>query len=238
VTTGEKYNWNNKSNLTLGETATTAAKGNHTHNYAGSSSAGGAATSANKVNNSLTIKLNSGTTEGTDKFTFNGSEEKTLNITPNRIGAAASDHVHTIDGIMGTTINRFAVCSTEKNVAEKQVHITSGSFTLEVGARLTVKFDKLNIASNPTLKVDNLSAKNIFHKGAQITTGSNKNLLAGVVDFVYDGTQFHLVGNYINPDAASTTTAGLMPKLSDNANDFLNGKGVWVTVYNAEEATF
>lgn len=33
VTTGEKYTWNNKSNLTIGTTATTAAAGNHTHNY-------------------------------------------------------------------------------------------------------------------------------------------------------------------------------------------------------------
>ena len=31
VTTGEKYTWNNKSNLALGTSATTAAKGNHTH---------------------------------------------------------------------------------------------------------------------------------------------------------------------------------------------------------------
>lgn len=31
VTTGEKYTWNNKSNLTIGTTDTTAAAGNHTH---------------------------------------------------------------------------------------------------------------------------------------------------------------------------------------------------------------
>lgn len=31
VTTGEKYTWNNKSNLAIGTSATTAAAGNHTH---------------------------------------------------------------------------------------------------------------------------------------------------------------------------------------------------------------
>ena len=31
VTTGEKYTWNNKSNLAIGTTSTTAAAGNHTH---------------------------------------------------------------------------------------------------------------------------------------------------------------------------------------------------------------
>lgn len=68
------------------------AKADHTHLYAGSSSAGGAATSANKVNTNLIIKLNSGTTEGTNLFTFNGSAAKTVNITPSAIGAAASSH--------------------------------------------------------------------------------------------------------------------------------------------------
>lgn len=66
----------------------------HTHNYAGSSSAGGAATSANKVNSSLTVKFNGGTTEGTNLFTFNGSAAKSANITPAAIGAAASSHTH------------------------------------------------------------------------------------------------------------------------------------------------
>lgn len=70
------------------------ASSNHTHNYAGSSSAGGAATSANKVNSSLTVKLNGGTTEGTNMFTFNGSAAKAVNITPSAIGAAASSHTH------------------------------------------------------------------------------------------------------------------------------------------------
>lgn len=69
-----------------------AAASSHTHSYAGSSSAGGAATSANKVNTNLIIKLNSGTTEGTNLFTFNGSTAKTINITPSAIGAAASSH--------------------------------------------------------------------------------------------------------------------------------------------------
>lgn len=65
-------------------------------NYAGSSSAGGAATSANKVNKNLIVKLNGGATEGTNLFTFNGSAAKTINITPAGIGASASGHTHNI----------------------------------------------------------------------------------------------------------------------------------------------
>lgn len=52
--------------------------------------------SANKVKNNLIVKLNSGTTEGTNLFTFNGSAAKTINITPDKIGAMAIGV--TIDG--------------------------------------------------------------------------------------------------------------------------------------------
>ena len=47
----------------------------------------------------LVIKLNGGTEEGTNQFTFNGSAEKSVNVTPDNIGAAASDHDHTHDDI-------------------------------------------------------------------------------------------------------------------------------------------
>lgn len=97
------------THLTIGTGAGNAAAGNHTHNYAGSSSAGGAATSANKVNTNLAIKLNGGTTEGTNLFTFNGSAAKTVNITPGSIGAAASSHgTHVSYGGNGsaTTVSR------------------------------------------------------------------------------------------------------------------------------------
>lgn len=41
------------------------------------------------------VKLNGGTTEGTNQFTYNGTGAKTVNITPSGIGAANSSHNHT-----------------------------------------------------------------------------------------------------------------------------------------------
>ena len=48
---------------------------------------------------SVVIKLNGGTTEGTNMFTYDGSTAKSINITPAGIGAAASSHTHTIANI-------------------------------------------------------------------------------------------------------------------------------------------
>lgn len=61
----------------------TGAKVTGTTNYAGSSNAGGSATSAEKLNNSLTIKLN-----GTSQGAWDGSSAKTINITAASVGAA------------------------------------------------------------------------------------------------------------------------------------------------------
>jgi len=83
---------NSDGSKTLSEVLSGYSKSGHTHNYAGSSSAGGAATSANKVNSTMKIQLNGGTTEGTNQFTFDGSSAKTVNITPSSIGAAAASH--------------------------------------------------------------------------------------------------------------------------------------------------
>ena len=46
----------------------------------------------------LTVQFNGGTTEGTNKFTFNGGAAKTVNITPAGIGAATSGHTHNYAG--------------------------------------------------------------------------------------------------------------------------------------------
>lgn len=73
----------------------------HTHNYAGSSSSGGA---ANSVKTSMVIKLNGGTTEGTNMFTFNGATAKSVNITASAIGAASSSHNHSASNITSGTL--------------------------------------------------------------------------------------------------------------------------------------
>lgn len=157
---------------------------------------------ASKVANSLTF----------GSKTYNGSSAQT--ITASDLGALTAHQTIKQDGITGATVNRFGTCSTAAATAAKTVSITDGTFSLEAGARVSVKFSNANTADTPTLDVANKGAKNIFHKGAKITTGVNKALLAGVCDFIYDGTQWHLIGNYIDTNttysAATQSSAGLM----------------------------
>lgn len=205
---------------------------------------------------SLVVKLNSGTVEGTNMFTFNGGTAKTINITPSSIGAAAashgthvtfsttvpkangtaavgtattvsrSDHVHplqttvsgnagsatklatarTIDGVSfngGANIIHYGPCKTAAATAAKTVACTG--FTLEYGAMISVKFTVSNTAANPTLNVNGTGAKPIFYKGAAITAGylkANK-----IYTFVFEGTNFVLVGDVDTNTTYSTGTA-------------------------------
>ena len=59
VTTGEKYTWNNKSNLAIGTTASTAAAGNHTHTTSLATDSG---TSTVNMAANTTYKLTAGGT--------------------------------------------------------------------------------------------------------------------------------------------------------------------------------
>lgn len=155
---------------------------------------------ASKVGNSLTF----------GSKTYDGSSAQT--ITASDLGALTAHQTIKQDGITGATVNRFGTCSTAAATAAKTVSITTGTFSLEAGARVSVEFSNANTADTPTLNVASKGAKNIFHKGAQITTNGNKALLAGVCDFIYDGTQWHLIGNYIDTTYSDATqsSAGLM----------------------------
>ena len=152
---------------------------------------------------SYTINTTYSFAEGTNQFTVTPSSgsASTIKVTPQlKIDGITSD-------VTDKEINCYGECSTGAGTAAKTVSITKGTFALGAGAKVIVKFTNTNTANNPTLNVNSKGAKNIFHNGARITTSTNKALLAGVVEFVYDGTQFHLVGNYINTEYTAASSA-------------------------------
>lgn len=97
----------------------------------------------------------------------------------------------------------YGVCSTAAATAAKTVTISNSKFTLQTGATIVVKFTFTNIAANPTLNVDGTGAKAIYYNGAAITARylkANK-----VYEFIYNGTQWDLVGD-IDTDTNTTYT--------------------------------
>jgi hypothetical protein len=97
----------------------------------------------------------------------------------------------------------YGECSTEAATAAKTVAVEN--FALETGAQVKVKFTVTNTASSPTLNVDGTGAKNIMYRGSAISAGylaANR-----VYEFVYDGTDWELVGD-INVDNDKKAASG------------------------------
>lgn len=100
----------------------------HTHNYAGSASAGGA---ANSVANTMTIQFNSGTTEGTNKFTFNGSTAKSINVTPSIIGLGNVNNTSDLNKPISTTMQ--AALDGKSDTSHTHTTIHNGEFSVKLG---------------------------------------------------------------------------------------------------------
>lgn len=84
----------------------------------------------------------------------------------------------------------YGTCGTAAGTAVKTVSVTN--FSLETGARVSVKFTYANSVASPTLNVNSTGAKNIYWHGAALT--SDQYWQAGaVLDFVYNGTQWEIV---------------------------------------------
>ena len=224
--------WNKLYTTTNKPTASEigAAASSHTHNYAGSSSAGGAANSANKLTTARTITL-SGDASGS--VSFDGSGNVTLSVS-----VKDDSHNHTIANIDGLqdaldditagsvssapkwttarningmsvdgSANRFnyGTCSTAAATAAKTVACTG--FTLATGSEITVKFTVTNTVANPTLNVNSTGAKAIYYNGAAISAGylkANKTYT-----FRYNGTQYDLVGDIDTNTTYSLSSFGI-----------------------------
>lgn len=120
----------------------------------------------------------------------------------NSSGSSNLYTARTVDGVSfdgSANVTHYCTCDTDSGTVEKIVSVTG--FVLEEGARVTVKFLDSNTASNPTLNVHNgrgyTGAKAIMYRGTSSVSGSNDyyRWQAGdIVDFIYDGTNWVMVG--------------------------------------------
>ena len=137
----------------------------------------------------------------------------------NSNGASTLYTARAVDGVSfdgSSNITHYGTCSTDSSTAAKTVTVTG--FVLETGARVTVKFSNSNTASNPTLNVYNGSAytgaKAIMYRGTSSVSGSSNYYRwqsGDIVDFIYDGTNWVMVGwqtyAYHAESATSATSA-------------------------------
>ena len=182
-----------------------AAAASHTHNYAGASSAGGAATSANKLNTDAGSATN-------PVYFSNGIPVKTTYTLGKSVPSNAvftdttySNATTTADGLMSledkTKLNAtniaYGTCATAAATAAKVITISGNTnWTLAAGSLISIKFTYTNTASNPTFNVNGTGAKSVWYNTALITTGSLSyaGYASRTAMYMYDGTQYVFQG--------------------------------------------
>ena len=142
-----------------------------------------------------------------------------------KVNVSGTDHQ-----IVGSP--RYATCSTAAATAAKVATIADGSstFSLEKGVRICVSFTYANTASAATLNVANTGAKAICWNGSALV--SSQYWQAGaVVDFVYDGNGWSIVGvakdnnstNFLPLSGGSLTGSLTVGSSSIGTNGYIEG---------------
>ena len=165
---------------------------------------------AKQVNSNLVVKLNSGSTEGTNMFTYNGSGAKTVNITASSIGAAASSHNHSASNITSGTlpVSRGGTGITSNPSLLVNLGSTSAASVFAASPRPGVT-GTLSVAHGGTGATTALAANyNIFNSALTQNAGWSDNT-----------TLAYFTG-------APSTTQGAIKKYKslDMWNDWLQGK--------------
>ena len=100
------------------------------------------------------IKLNGGTTEDTDQFTYDGSAAKSINITASSIGAANVNHDHVISDITDLQTTLDTKLSTTSSSYIKDIGIDGTRVTITKGdgssSELTTKDTTYSVFSGAT----------------------------------------------------------------------------------------
>lgn len=97
--------------------------------------------------------------------------------------------------------NGYAVCETAGNVADKTVTITD--FVLRVGSRLIIKFENQNLASSPTLNINNTGAKALKVNGEDINPAIIEEDSVFLIN--YNGNSYDvIIGGGVNAGANIT----------------------------------
>lgn len=121
---------------------------------------------ADKTKSAMTVRLNGGTTEGTDKWTFDGSTARSVNITPSGIGASKSDLSNVDNAVFRSKASSAGATGLPVVAAESTDGVaytaTVPSVTeLSNGLTIVIVPNKTSTTTQATLNVNGLGAKGI-----------------------------------------------------------------------------
>lgn len=127
----------------------------------------------------------------------------------------------------------YGTSSTAAGTAAKTASMTPNSnFSLETGVRIAIKFSAANSASSPTLNVNDTGAKTIQFRGAALTSSLYYWAANSVVEFMYDGTYWQMLGAPNNTNSTYTVNNAT---ITLSAGTGLSGGGDFTTNQSSAE---
>ena len=186
---------------------------------------------SNHTHQNFVVKLNGGSNEGTNQFTYNGGTAKSLNITPSSIGAAASGHNHDANYVQNVAINGNQIAVTKNGEATK---LTVPFATSATNANHATNADNASkVANNFVVKVNSGTTEGTSQytfngstaKSLNIKAGSNVSIgtAAGAITISATDTK------YTAGTGLKLTGTEIAVNTNGNAQQFLNGNGTWST---------
>lgn len=146
----------------------------------------------NKQN--LIVKLNGGTTEGTNQFTYNATAAKTINITASSIGAAASSHNHSWSQITSgkpSTLSGYGITNAYTKTESDGKYLLKTSYT---AADILAKLKTVDGAGSD-LEADILALTG--ETGSMTGTGLPTHVGLQVFQYYNSGNGPHTLGNFL-----------------------------------------
>ena len=114
---------------------------------------------ARQVQNALTVRLNGGRTEGTDQFTYDASTGRTVNITPDKIGAAKADLSNVDPSLLGGSGNGISIADAASTDGAAYTATVENMEELQNGLLLVIVPATDSTTTAITLDVNGLGAK-------------------------------------------------------------------------------
>ena len=169
---------------------------------------------SNNSNDYITIESTNGQIDIKSKLGVNVYSNDAIgtisaNLSGNATSAGKLSTARTIDGVSfngSANITHYGVCSTAAGTATKTV--SCSGFTLATGARIFVKFNNTNTNTTTSLalNVNSTGAKPIKYRGALPSSLPGKFVTNSVWEFVYDGTNYEVIGEIDSDTKVSQTS--------------------------------
>ena len=164
----------------------------------------------------LTIRLNGGTTEGTNQFTYNGTAAKTVNINPSSIGASSSSHTHNTSISSNATTNLSVTAGgTTDTIADLYATYadqlrTARTISLTGDVTGSVSFNgSKDVSITTTVKDDSHSHSNYANKDGSNASGTwGINISGNAASATKSATREMPEGTDLNTLGAAVSTVG------------------------------